>query len=327
MKNIRKIFILGGANLFARELIKYGLDQGYKIKAVDLIKSSDIEENENLEYVLADFFALGDKQAMEMIGDCDSFVYAGGIDDLVVPRKPAGKFFYERNVLPTGRIARLAKKAGIRNFLLLGDYRSEIAEKNQILRKNNYHHEPYIETRLMQESIAIFEGDGLMNVSILRPGLIVGKSNKNSLAAHIDLVRANTTIPVTEGVIPIISAKALAQGAIFALELENHKKTYALATGNISYKDLYEKILEIMKKTDGKSLVSRTFDDLLEAYEEDQKITERKNLEHGISQVNMLRAMTMDLSLKGDFDLGDEDLEEEIGKMIDLYLNGSPVKA
>ena len=327
MKNIRKIFILGGANLFTRELIKYGLDQGYKIKAVDLIKSSDIEENENLEYILADFFSLGDKQAAEMIGDCDSFVYAGGIDDLVVPRRPAGKFFYERNVLPTGRVARIAKKAGIKNFLILGDYRSEIAEKNEILRKNNYHHEPYIEARAMQESIAFFEGDGLMNVSILRPGMIVGRSNKNALGAHIDLVKANTTIPVTEGVIPIISARALAQGAIFALELEGHKKTYALATSKISYREIYEKILEIMDENEEKTLASKSFEDLLPAYEEDRKITDRKNLEHGIGQVNMLRAMTMDLSLKSDFDLGEEDLGEDLEKMIDLYLNGTPVKA
>lgn len=37
--------------------------------------------------------------------------------------------------------------------------------------------------------------------------------------------------------------------------------------------------------------------------------------------------MTMDLSLKSDFDLGEEDLTENLTEMINLYLKGTPVKA
>ncbi len=295
MKNIRKIFILGGANLFAKTTIKHALDQGYLVKAVDLIRPSDLEGVENLEFLLEDFFSLSDNEAIRLMEDCDSFIYAGGVSDLSVPRRPAGKFFYERNVLPTGRVARLARKAGIKNFLLLGDYKTELAEKNQSLRENYYHKEPYIRTRFMQEAIANFEGEPLMNVSVLRPGVIIGKANKSILEAHIDLVKNNKKIPVTEGVIPIISADALAKAAIYALELEGDKKTYAVAT-------------------------------LLPAYEKDAKITYKKGLEHGISQVNILRSMTMDLSFKSDFDLGEEDLTEKLKEMINLYLKGTPVK-
>lgn len=326
MKNVRKIFILGGANLFAKTTIKYALDLGYFVKAVDLIRPSDLENLDNLDFILQDFFALSDSEAISLMEDCDSFIYAGGVSDLSVPRKPAGKFFYERNVLPTGRVARLARRAGIKNFLLLGDYKTEIAEKNETLRKNGYHKEPYIQTRFMQEAIAYFEGEPLMNVSVLRPGVVVGKANKSILEAHIDLVKANKEIPVTEGIIPIISAEALAKSAIYALELEGNKKSYAVATSKISYKEIYEKIIEVMEKSDEKTLVEKTYEDLERAYEKDMEITEKKGLEHGISQVNMLRAMTMDLSFKSDFDLGEEDLSEKLTQMINLYLKGTPVK-
>ncbi|WP_299034499.1 NAD(P)-dependent oxidoreductase [uncultured Anaerococcus sp.] len=326
MKNIRKIFILGGANLFAKTTIKHALDLGYAVKAVDLIRPSELEGVENLEFLLEDFFDLTDAEAIRLMEDCDSFIYAGGVSDLSVPRKPAGKFFYERNVLPTGRVVRLARKAGIKNFLLLGDYKTEIAEKNESLRKNAYHKEPYIQTRFMQEAIANFEGEPLMNVSVLRPGVVIGKANKSIMEAHIDLVKANKKIPVTDGVIPIISAEALARAAIYALELEGDKKTYAVATSKISYREIYEIILEAMDKVDEKSLVEKGFVDLLPAYEKDAKVTNDKGLEHGISQVNMLRSMTMDLSFKSDFDLGDEDLREKLRGMIDLYLKGTPVR-
>lgn len=327
MKNVRKIFILGGANLFAKTTIKYALGLGYAVKAVDLIRPSDLEGLPNLEFFLQDFFSLSDAEAIKLMDDCDSFIYAGGVSDLSVPRKPCGKFFYERNVLPTGRVARLARRAGIKNFLLLGDYKTELAEKNISLRENGYHKEPYIQTRFMQEAIANFEAEPLMNVSVLRPGVVIGKANKSILEAHIDLVKANKKIPVTKGIIPTISADALAKAAIYALELEGDKKTYVVATSKISYKEIYEKIIEVMEKTGEKTLVEKTFDDLLPAYEKDMKITDNKGLEHGISQVNMLRTMTMDLSLKSDFDLGEEDLTENLTEMINLYLKGTPVKA
>ena len=326
MKNIRKIFILGGANLFAKTTIKYALKKGYGVRAVDLIRPSDLENVKNLEFILEDFFALSDADAIGLMEGCDSFIYAGGVDDLTVPRKPAGKFFYERNVLPTGRVARLAKKAGIRSLLLLGDYKTEFAENNEILRKNDLYKEPYIRTRFMQEAIAFFEGEPLMNVSILRPGVIIGKANKSIIEALVDLAKVNKNIPVTSGKIPIISAESLAEAAIYALELENDKKTYAVATSSISYREIFEKILESMEKTDEKKLIDKSFDDLLEAYEKDARATEKKGLEHGISQVNMLRMMTMDLSIKSDFDLRDDDINEKLDEMIDLYVKGIPAK-
>lgn len=326
MKDIRKIFILGGANLFAKTTIKYALEMGYGVRAVDLIRPSDLENVENLEFVLEDFFSLSDSDAIKLMDGCDSFIYAGGVDDFTVPRKPAGKFFYERNVLPTGRVARLAKKAGVKNFLVLGDYKTEIAEKNDILRKNDFHKEPYIRTRFMQEAIAFYEAEPLMNVSILRPGLIIGKANKSLIEAMVDLAKVNKNIPVTKGKLPIISAEALAESAIYALELENDKRAYAVATSEISYREIFEKILASMEKTDGKNLVDKTFDYLLEAYEKDAKATEKRGLEHGISQVNMLRMMTMDLSFKSDFDLKDENISEKLDEMIDLYVKGIPAR-
>lgn len=326
MKNIRKIFILGGANLFAKTTIKYALEMGYGVRAVNLIRPSDLKNVENLEFVLEDFFSLSDSDAIKLMDGYDSFIYAGGVDDLTVPRKPAGKFFYERNVLPTGRVARLAKKAGVKNFLVLGDYKTEIAEKNDILRKNDFHKEPYIRNRFMQEAIAFYEAEPLMNVSILRPGLIIGKANKSLIEAMVDLAKVNKNIPVTKGKLPIISAEALAEAAIYALEFENDKRAYAVATSEISYREIFEKILASMEKTDDKNLVDKTFDDLLEAYEKDAKATEKRGLEHGISQVNMLRMMTMDLSFKSDFDLKDENISENLDEMIDLYVKGIPAR-
>lgn len=314
MRNIRKIFILGGAGLFGSELIKYALEEGYQIRALDLIRPDDIGDDENLDYIIEDFFKLSDREAIDLLEDCDSFVYAGGVDDLTVPRAPASRFFYEKNTLATGRVARLARKAGVKNFLLLSDYRLDFAENSPLLRKENYHHEPYIETRLMQELVAFYEGDGLMNVSSLRPGVIVGITKRSALGVHLNLVKNLKDVPVTGGSFPLISARSLAKAAILALELEGHRRTYKLATSHMTYKELYELIARALGTS--KNFIDKSFDDLYEAYREDEKLARKKGLDHGIGQVNMLRTMCMDMSMDSDFDLEKEDLSEEIMKMV-----------
>ena len=40
-----------------------------------------------------------------------------------------------------------------------------------------------------------------------------------------------------------------------------------------------------------------SFEDLEEAYKEDEKLTDRQGIEHGIRQVNMLRANSMEFKI------------------------------
>lgn len=305
MSEINKIFILGGAGFLGYHTIKEAIKRDYAVKTVDIVDLPDdlkFNDEGKVEFIVQNFFALTDKEIVDLICGCDGFVYAGGVDDRIVPKKPARKFFYDTNVLATARIARLAKEAGVRNFVLFGSYTSEFAEENDYLRENNYQQEAYVETRLLQEKAAMYAGEGSMNVSVLRLPYIFGtmQGKVPTTSMYVDMLRGQEFMPVTTGGFATITANQVGEAAIGALENGEHRKTYAPATGYISYEDFYKKILKELGQTETTKLQVMTFDELEEAYKEDEKLTDTQGIEHGIRQVNMLRANSMELKLPTD---------------------------
>mgnify|MGYP002712243316 FL=1 len=323
MSQVNKIFVLGGAGFLGYYTTKIAIDRGYTVRTVDVVELPDelkFNKKTKVEFIVQNFFALSDAEIVEMIRGCDSFVYAGGVDERIVPQKPARKFFYDTNVLPTARIARLAKEAGVKNFVLFGSYTSEFAEKNELLKSHGYQEEPYVETRLLQEKAAMYAGEGAMNVSVLRLpyifGTMPGKTPMTSM--YVDMLRGQEFMPVTTGGFATITANQVGQAAISALENGKHRKTYAVATGYMSHEDFYKKILNELGQTETTKLEVMPFEELEEAYREDERLTDAEGIEHGIRQVNMLRANSMEFRLPTD--VAYEELrvkEEDTDKVID----------
>lgn len=309
MENISKVFVLGGAGFLGYHTIREAVARGYEVKTVDIVdlpESLKFGPEARVEFIVDDVFKLADEQIRAMLAGCDSFVYAGGVDERIVPNKPARKFFYDKNVLATDRIARLAREAGVRNFVLFGSYLAEFAENNQELRDHGYHKEAYVETRLLQEQVAIYRGETTMKVSVLRLPAIFGTMEGNIpfWSLYVDMLRGQDFMPVTEGGFATITASQVGQAALAALENGIHRKTYPVATGYMTYLDFYKKILAELGQSETTKLQVMSFDDLEEAYRADEALTDRQGIEHGIRQVNSLRASSMDLRLP--FDLAEE---------------------
>ena len=316
MEQLNKIFILGGAGFLGYHTVKEAVNRGYSVKTVDIVELPEnlkFKEEDKVEFIITNFFNLSDQEIIAMLKDCDGFVYAGGVDERIVPEKPARKFFYEKNVLPTQRLARLAKEAGVKNFVVFGSYTAEFGENNAELREYNYHKEPYVETRLLQEKLAMYGGEGSMNVSVLRLPYIFGTmEGKIPLwSMFVDMLRGQDFMPVTSGGAATVTANQVGQAAISALENGQHRRTYPLATGYISYEDFYKKIVEELGQEEKTKLRVMSFEELEEAYKEDQELTDKKGVEHGIRQVNMLRANSMEFRLPTDVAFDELRVREE----------------
>ena len=316
MEQLNKIFILGGAGFLGYHTVKEAVNRGYSVKTVDIVELPEdlkFKEEDKVEFIITNFFNLSDQEIIAMLKDCDGFVYAGGVDERIVPEKPARKFFYEKNVLPTQRLARLAKEAGVKNFVVFGSYTAEFGENNAELREYNYHKEPYVETRLLQEKLAMYGGEGSMNVSVLRLPYIFGTmEGKIPLwSMFVDMLRGQDFMPVTSGGAATVTANQVGQAAISALENGQHRRTYPLATGYISYEDFYKKIVEELGQEEKTKLQVMSFEELEEAYKEDQELTDKKGVEHGIRQVNMLRANSMEFRLPTDVAFDELRVREE----------------
>ena len=316
MEQVNKIFILGGAGFLGYHTVKEAVNRGYSVKTVDIVELPEnlkFKEEDKVEFIITNFFNLSDQEIIAMLKDCDGFVYAGGVDERIVPEKPARKFFYEKNVLPTQRLARLAKEAGVKNFVVFGSYTAEFGENNAELREHNYLKEPYVETRLLQEKLAMYGGEGSMNVSVLRLPYIFGNmEGKIPLwSMFVDMLRGQDFMPVTTGGAATVTANQVGQAAISALENGQHRRTYPLATGYISYEDFYKKIVEELGQEEKTKLQVMSFEELEEAYKEDQELTDKKGVEHRIRQVNMLRANSMEFRLPTDVAFDELRVREE----------------
>lgn len=316
MEQLNKIFILGGAGFLGYHTVKEAVNRGYSVKTVDIVELPEnlkFKEEDKVEFIITNFLNLSDQEIIAMLKDCDGFVYAGGVDERIVPERPARKFFYEKNVLPTQRLARLAKEAGVKNFVVFGSYTAEFGENNAELREYNYHKEPYVETRLLQEKLAMYGGEGSMNVSVLRLPYIFGTmEGKIPLwSMFVDMLRGQDFMPVTSGGAATVTANQVGQAAISALENGQHRRAYPLATGYISYEDFYKKIVEELGQEEKTKLQVMSFEELEEAYKEDQELTDKKGVEHGIRQVNMLRANSMEFRLPTDVAFDELRVREE----------------
>ena len=163
-----------------------------------------------------------------------------------------------------------------------------------------------------------------MNVSVLRLPYIFGTmEGKIPLwSMYVDMLRGQEFMPVTTGGAATISASQVGQAAISALENGEHRRTYPVSTGYISYEDFYKKILEELGQEESTELQVMSFDELEEAYKEDEKLTDQEGVEHGIRQVNMLRANSMEFRLPTE--LAYDELrvrEEDTDKLIKETLN------
>ena len=128
---MKKILVLGGTGFLGYYTTEELLKRGYEVKSVALppMPADDLFSSDKVENILADINDLSDEEVLKLLEDVDGVMYAIGADERVIPDAPAFTFFYEANVRPTQRLARLAAQSGVESFVIFGSYFAEFAER------------------------------------------------------------------------------------------------------------------------------------------------------------------------------------------------------
>lgn len=279
---MKKIFILGGTGFLGYYTMKECLKKGYQVKTMALPPMP--EEGlipTAVDCSIGNFFELSDQEIINYLSDCDGFVYAAGADERTIPQKPAFKFFYEANVLPTQRVARLAKQAGVKRFVIFGSYFAEFAER---LPQYHLRNQAYSGTRLLQEQVAFCEGEGQMIVTSLRLPYIFGTMpGKTPLwKMFTDQIKDQAVFPALKGGTAMVTAQQVGQAAVGALENGKHRTTYAIGGINMTYADFYGMMVEALDQTEKTSIPIVPYDQMVEAYKKIDSDAAEQGLEHGI---------------------------------------------
>ncbi|WP_204122876.1 NAD-dependent epimerase/dehydratase family protein [Lacticaseibacillus mingshuiensis] len=279
-----KVFVLGGTGFLGYYTTKELLARGYQVKTMALppVPADNLLPSE-VELSLGNINELSDSAIEALLADCEGFVYAAGADERVVPDAPALSFFYEANVLPTQRIARLAARAGVKKFVVFGSYFAEFSERwaDSMPRLKN---EPYPNTRLLQEQVAFAEGEGKMTVSSLRLPYIFGTmpGRMPLWKMFVDQIRDQPVFPALPGGTAMVTVEQVAEAAVGALENGVHRGTYAIDALNMTYKDFYEMIVEALGQVGKTQIPVVTYEQVQAQYEAMDAAVAAQGKEHGI---------------------------------------------
>lgn len=291
----KKVFVLGGTGFLGYYTVNELLKKGYEIVTVSLppLPAENLFP-ESVQIILEDINQMSDEKVIQLLGGCEGVIYAAGADERTVPKIPALRFFYEANVLPTQRLARLATKAGVKKFVVFGSYFAEFAER---LPETNLRNEAYPNTRLLQEQIAFAEGEGSMVVTSLRLPYIFGTmpGRMPLWKMFTDQIKGQPVFPALKGGTAMVTAKQVAQAAVGAMEKGTHRSTYAIGDTNMKYQEFYKMMVEALGQNTEVPVVP--YDAVKNIYEGIDAQAKDQGIEHGIHSVKSAQMQEYDLYL------------------------------
>ena len=290
-----KVFVLGGTGFLGYYTIKELLSKGYEVKTIALppLPTDDLLPSE-VECSLGNINDLSDEEIRELLKGCEGFIYAAGADERTTPQKPAMKFFYEANVLPTQRLARLAKEVGVKKFVVFGSYFAEFAER---LPEYHLRNQAYPGTRLLQEQVAFAEGEGSMVVTSLRLPYIFGlmPGRMPLWSRFTDQIKGKPVFPALKGGTAMVTVEQVAEAAVGAMEKGEHRHTYAISAINMKFQDFYQMMVDALGQTETTQVPVVEYEQVRPMYEEMDRKADENGVEHGMHMAVMSKLQTEDL--------------------------------
>src|SRR5690625_3951934 len=248
---MKNVFILGGTGLLGYHTIRELLDREYTVSTIALppMPTEDLLPKE-VKCHLGNINEMTDQDVLKMLSGKDIFIHAAGADERALPDAPATRFFYEENVVPTQRIARLAREAGVKKFVIYGSYFSHFAEQWPDLKLAT--DQAYPRTRLLQEEVAIMEGEGKMDVMVLRLPYIFGTmpGRKPLWEMFLPQIQGKDFVPVLAGGTAMVTVKQVAEATLGAIKYGKHGEKYAISDTNMKHQEFFEMIADILGQTE-----------------------------------------------------------------------------
>lgn len=247
---MKNVFILGGTGLLGYHTVRELLNRDYTVSTVALppMPAEDLLPKE-VECRLGNINEMTDEDILDMLKGKDIFIHAAGADERALPNAPAARFFYEENVLPTQRFARLAREAGVKKFVVYGSYFSHFAEQWAEL---NLREQAYPRTRLLQEEVAMMEGEGVMDVMSLRLPYIFGTmpGRKPLWEMFLPQIQGKDFVPVLSGGTAMVTVKQVAEATVGAIEHGVHGGRYAISDTNMKHQEFFQIIADVLGQED-----------------------------------------------------------------------------
>lgn len=246
---VRSVFIAGGTGFLGYHSALLFRKMGIAVATAALPGEIDLGTwfPSDIPLAFRDLFASTDDELVKMLsGGFDTFVYALGPDDRVIPKAPALDFFREKLVIQCRRVCAAAKRAGIRRCIVMNSYFSEF-DRRLDGRLSGRH--PYIRARREQEEAVFSLGeDGVFEVVSLEFPFIFGTMPgrkplwRDSFLSHFEGGKA-LFFPGGGGT-ACIAVSGIAEAVVAASFNGENGRAYPVGKENLTFRDLLNLMME-----------------------------------------------------------------------------------
>lgn len=291
MKN--EVFVLGGTGFIGAYTVSELLKKGYNVSTAALPPLQEGFLPNNVEITLCNINDMSDDDVVKMLTGKHAFIFAAGKGDYGFVDKPANRFFYTEVTLSLQRLVRLARKAGMKKFILCGSFFCHFWREwpELVLEKSAY---PL--ARILQEQIAFLEGEGAMDVVALRFPYILGSMNGHPSGSWMDFyyqIKGKDVIEVPAGGSTMVTVQQVAEVLVGAMENGEHGKAYLVGDANLKFAEATQIMLDEMGQSNTQIKILSEEQYMSQMKEIDDRFASQGR-EAGIHMVTMAKVLSRD---------------------------------
>jgi len=243
---MEKVLVIGGLGFIGHHLVNTLLKNNFSVTVSS--RSQRDHSIYNFPIVQLDLSEMTDEKISKIIAPFDHIVFAGGSDDRNIPKGDAYDFFYQGNVEPCKKIARLSSELQTKKIIILGSYFSYFARTKPEWHLTDKH--PYVLSRSLQLSETIKAANEQVAISTIEIPYVFGAA-PDLVPLWQPLIQYIDSWPVifyTKGGTNIIAVEHLAKAITGVIMTNEYRRTWTIGGVNLEWKEMVQMIANVLNK-------------------------------------------------------------------------------
>lgn len=259
------VLVIGGSGLLGTHTIWEALKRGHTVTGLSRGKAkTDGASTRSVKWIRGDVHDFSEAESRTWFAGQDAVVYALGLDERQVHRRPVKRAFHDDHVTACLKVLRAARQAGVRKFVVFGSYFTYFDGQRPEMRLAENH--AYIRSRRDQRDAVLNETGPLFDTVVLEIPYVIGAIGGNvpPWAFLFDLlaVKGKTAFFFLKGGTAAVTARQIGEAAIGAIERGAGGTAYPVGGVNLTWRELARSFFQAYgreKKLTGIGPVAFTF--------------------------------------------------------------------
>ncbi|MEJ2857663.1 MULTISPECIES: NAD-dependent epimerase/dehydratase family protein [unclassified Saccharothrix] len=227
-----RIVVVGASGLVGRHIVGLLREKGHQATTVARTPGPDIDH------------ALDATKDTPPLEGHDGVVFAAGVDDRSIPRKPAYPTFHAGNVEPVARLLRAAREHGLTRAVVLGSYYTHFHRAHPEWQLAAKH--PYIRSRVEQARAAREAAGPDLPVAVLELPFVFGRAGDRlpNWAEPLEKwAKSRSPLVAPPGGSAATTARRVAEVAVEALE-DRSGADIPVGDENLTWREMFGRIAD-----------------------------------------------------------------------------------